>query len=415
MLAAQGIVVSLAVTIESPVMNLLATATALVKSKHSYRLMRRFTIHWALFLTAISALLAFTPLFDFVVIRLMDTPEPVARWVQPGLQIMTFWSAAIAWRRFLQGVLIHFGYTKYVAFGTIVRLTASGGSAVGLALWSNLSGVIIGTLALMAGVVAEAIFATIAVAPLHRNELSETSGMQGSEDTLTYRELSSFHLPLAGTSVLTLLAQPLVTVSLARLDNPTRSLAAWPLVFQLILMSRAGAMALPEAVIALTQKPESYRPIRRFSLALAAISAGGMILLVFTPLLPFYLQGIQDAEIVVAELAANGTRLFLVYPALFVLVSWLRGLLIGRHATKAVNAGMLLNLVITALLLALGVAARYHGLTVAAAALNVAIIAELLFLLRRAQKVLNVGPIFGPISEWIPARVETSWRSRKTS
>lgn len=414
MLAAQGIVVSLSVTIESPIMNLLATATALVKSKHSYQLMRRFTIHWALFLTAVSALFAFTPLFDLVVVRLMDTPEPVARWVKPGLQIMTFWSAAIAWRRFLQGVLIHFGYTKYVALGTVVRLTASGGSAVGLALWSNFSGVIIGTLALMAGVVAEAIVVTIAAAPLHRNELSGMPKAHEGEDELSYSDLFWFHLPLAGTSVLTLLAQPLVTFSLARLDNPTRSLAAWPLVFQLILMARAGAMALPEAVIALTQKSESYGPVRRFSLGLAAISAGGMILLVFTPLLPFYLERIQDAEISVATAAADGTRLFLIYPALFVLVSWLRGLLIGRHATRAVNAGMLLNLVITALLLALGVAARYHGLTVAAAALNVAIIAELLFLLWRTQQVFDAGPIFGRVSEWVPATVESRWRSRKT-
>ena len=43
MLAAQGIVISLAVTIESPIINLLATSTALVKDRASYLLVRRFT------------------------------------------------------------------------------------------------------------------------------------------------------------------------------------------------------------------------------------------------------------------------------------------------------------------------------------------------------------------------------------
>ena len=37
MLAAQGIVVSLAVTIESPIINLLSTATALVRDRDSYQ------------------------------------------------------------------------------------------------------------------------------------------------------------------------------------------------------------------------------------------------------------------------------------------------------------------------------------------------------------------------------------------
>lgn len=408
MLAAQGIVVSLSVTIESPVMNLLATATALVKDRASYLLVRRFTIHWSILLTIISALLAFTPLFDLVVVGWMDTPAEVAVWVQPGLKIMIFWSAAIAWRRFLQGVLIHFGYTKYVAWGTVVRLVASGGTAIGLALWTTLSGVIIGATALMAGVIAEALTITLAASPLHRNELSETE--PGASEQLTYRELFWFHIPLAGTSVLTLLAQPLVTLSLARLENPTRSLAAWPMVFQLILMARAAAMALPEAVIALSQRSNSYTSIRRFAFLIAIASGLGMVLLVFTPLLPFYLGVVQDAEANVAALAAFATRLFLLFPTLFVLVSWLRGLLIGRRATKAVNAGMALNLLVTSVVLALGVAGRYHGLTVAALALNFAIVVELIFLGWRTRRILGAGPIYGNTGTWVPAAAQTPWQ-----
>jgi len=203
MLAAQGIVVALAVTIESPIINLLATSTALVKDRTNYLLVRRFTIHWAILLTIISALLAFTRLFDLLVIDLMQTPLPVAAWVRPGLKIMTFWSAAIAWRRFLQGVLIHFGLTRRVAWGTVVRLLASGGTAVVLATSTDWAGVIIGTIALMAGVIAEAIFATIAVRTILNNQLAP--GSPRAEDaSLTYRELFWFHLPLASTSLLAL-------------------------------------------------------------------------------------------------------------------------------------------------------------------------------------------------------------------
>jgi len=178
MLAAQGIVVSLAVFIESPVINMLATATALVEDHDSYRLVRRFAIHWAIALTVVAAAVAFTPLFDVVVVHWLGAPPEVARWVRPGLKIMTLWSAAISWRRFLQGVLIHFGRTRAVGWGTAVRLLSSGGTAIGLALWSGWPGVIIGATALMAGVISEAAYATLAVRPLLRNEL-HASGQTG--------------------------------------------------------------------------------------------------------------------------------------------------------------------------------------------------------------------------------------------
>ena len=410
MLAAMGIVVSLSVTIESPIINLLSTATALVRDRQSYLMVRRFTIHWAIALTVVAALFAFTPVFDRVVIRWMGTPLDVAEWVRPGMQIMTLWSAAIAWRRFLQGVLIHFGYTRYVAWGTLVRLIASAGTAIMLAMWSTLAGVIIGSLALMAGVMAEALYATLVSRRVTGEHLQEPEQAPDPQSELSYRKLFWFHLPLAATSLLTLLAQPLVTFSLARLDNPTRSLAAWPLIFQVVLMVRAAVMALPEAVIALTRGPETYGPVRRFSLSLAALSALGMLILAFTPLLPFYLEQIQDTEPAIASLAAVGTRLFLLFPPLFVLVSWLRGLLISRHTTTIVNIGMALNLIVTAAVLVLGVAWRYDGITVAAVALNAAVVVELVYLLWRTQNALASGSIFGSVSEWIPARVEDRWR-----
>jgi len=112
MLAALGIVYSLAVLLESPIINLLATATALVGDHASYRQVRRFTVHWMVLLTALSYLLAMTPLFDAVVLRGLGVPPEIGAAVRPGLRILVPWSAAIAWRRFCQGVLIHFRRTR---------------------------------------------------------------------------------------------------------------------------------------------------------------------------------------------------------------------------------------------------------------------------------------------------------------
>ncbi len=390
MLAAQGIVVALAVTIESPIINLLATSTALVKDRPAYIQVRRFTIHWMIFLTIVSALIAFTPLFQLIVIDLMGTPLPIAAWVQPGLKIMTFWSAAIAWRRFLQGVLIHYGLTRRVAWGTVVRLIASGGTAVILYLVTDSAGVIIGTTSLMSGVIAEAIFATIAVRTILRFQLAPGTP-PASDETLTYRELFWFHLPLALTSLLALLAQPLVTFSLARLENPTLSLAAWPVIFQITLMSRAAAFAWPEVVIALSRGPQTFPPIRRFTFNMAAALTLIMTLFVLTPLSAFYIFVVQDMTLLVGEMARSSLILFILFPALAVLISWLRGLLIKQRITRQVNIGMVINLATTATILAFGLNFELPGLPTAAIALNVAALFEVIYLSWRTQHILAPG------------------------
>jgi hypothetical protein len=388
MLAAMGIVVSLSVTIESPIMNMLATSTALSNDRPSYLLLRKFTIHWMILLTGVTILLAWTSLFDLLIVDLMGIPDEVAFWVRPGLRIMTLWSAAIAWRRFLQGVMIRYNQTRKVAWGTVVRLLSSGGTVIVLATSSNFPGVVIGSIALMAGVLSEAIFATIAVRPILANELSPREPIS-SEKPLTYKGLTEFHLPLAATSVLVLLVQPMVAFSLARSPHPTQSLAAWPIVFQIMLVARAAAFALPEVIIALTDGRPTFLPLRRFTYSLVIVNSAAMLLFVFTPLSDFYLLRILDADPAIANLASNGLLIFLPLPALAILISWIRGLLINRRVTTAVNIGMIINLILTITILILSVMYQWPGIPGAALALSVSAAFELIYISWRVGGALD--------------------------
>jgi hypothetical protein len=301
---------------------------------------------------------------------------------------MIFWSAAIAWRRFLQGIMIHFNQTQKVTLGTFIRLLASGGTAISLAIWGRWPGVYVGTTAWMVGVLSEAIYATIAVRPLLKSHLGPDSEAAGGPP-LTYKELLWFHLPLAGTAVLVLLVQPLVTFSLARLDQPTRSLAAWPIVFQITLISRAAALALPEVVIALSNGEKTFRPIRRFTFSLTAVITLIMALFILTPLADVYLFNIQDVTQDVGNLARSGLALFIPLPGLSVLISWFRGLLIHQRQTKFVNVGMGINVLAIITVLGIGLFYKWPGINTAALALSAAALAELCYLWWRIRDLLD--------------------------
>ncbi len=375
MLAAFGIAYSLAVLIESPVINLLATATALAGDRASVRQIRRFTVHWMLLLSTVAALLALTPLFDAVVVRAMAIPPEVARQVRPGLVILIPWSAAIAWRRFLQGVLIRHGRTRPLALGTVVRLAAVVVSAAALLGWGRLAGVEVAALALVAGVASEALYASLAVRPV----LRRLAPRPASGEALTYRALAAYHLPLASTSVLTLLVNPMIGLALAHLARPTLSLAAWPLIFYLTLFMRAAALALPEVVIALGGAAGMERPLRRFSFTLAAMSLLAMLVLAATPLADVYLLRLQNTTPEIAELARLGLLLSVPLPAMVAVLSWLRGRLMLQRSTRVVNGGMAVRLAVFVPVLAAGVALGWPGVPAAVWAVNLSVAAELAY------------------------------------
>src|SRR3989337_901645 len=141
MIPAFGLAFSLSVPIESPVISLLATTTALARSRQNYLMLRRFTLHLMIATTVLQFLIAWTPLFDVVVKGLLGVPESLHAPVRLGLQFMLPWSAAIAWRRFRQGILIRFGQSSKVGRGTLVRLFGSAGAATLLALFTSAPGI----------------------------------------------------------------------------------------------------------------------------------------------------------------------------------------------------------------------------------------------------------------------------------
>ena len=161
-------------------------------------------------------------------------------------------------------------------------------------------------------------------------------------------------------------------------------------------MARAGALALPEVVIALSEKPDSFAPVRRFSFNLTLVITAFMFVFIVTPMASFYIFVMQDMTAVVGEVARTSVVYFLFFPALATIISWLRGLLINKRVTKAVNMGMMINLTITTVILAIGLYFRWAGILTAALAFNLAAVGEIVYLGYQTQRRLPVEtPLLG--------------------
>jgi hypothetical protein len=391
MIAAFGLAMSLSITIESPVISLLATSTALARSRQNYQMLRRYTIHLMIATTVVQALVAWSPLFDIVVKDILGVPSSLLAPIRLGLQLMLPWSAAIAWRRFRQGVMIRYGHSGQVGRGTVLRLLGSAGTATILAYLLHAPGIVVGALALSIGVTAEAIYAHLASAKLI-NERFGSDEKQSHQPELTYRELVNFHWPLATSNLLFLFTQPIIAAALSRSSNPELNLAAWPVLNGLLFITRAPEMALPEVAIALTDGRENQGAIRRFAFGVGITLMVFLLFVAFTPLSDVYFHTLIGVNADLSAIAQQGAGLATLMPLAMAFVTTSRGLLTARRNTRPQAVAMTLELLTLGSVLVLGVLLKQSGVPMAALGMSAALIVEAIFLwfvLQRRQPILN--------------------------
>lgn len=391
MIAAFGLAMSLSITIESPVISLLATSTALARSRQNYLMLRRFTLHLMLGTTLLQFILAWSPLFDIVVEGWLGVPSSLLAPVRLGLQLMLPWSAAIAWRRFRQGIMIRNGHSGQVGRGTVLRLVGSAGTATILGYLLHAPGIMVGATALSVGVTAEAIYAHLASAPVVAERFG-VNAKQATQPDLGYRELVNFHWPLATSNLLFLFTQPIIAAALARSANPELNLAAWPVLNGLLFITRAPEMALPEVTIALNDERESQGALRRFAFGVGVTLMTFLALVAFTPLSEFYFHTLIGVTGNLSSIAKQGAVLALLMPLALSFVTTSRGLLTARRDTRPQAVAMVLELATLIIVLVIGVLSNQPGVPMAALGMSAAMIVEAIFLwvmLRRGTMVVQ--------------------------
>src|SRR5215831_10460448 len=276
-----GVVFPIALLIESPILMLLAASTALSRDLHSYRVGRRFMLGLGLGFTSLHGLVAFTPLFDLIAARWLRVPPEVVEPARLGLRIMLPWTISIAFRRFHQGVLIRFGQSRSVGAGTAVRLTAMA-AVLGIGLtWRQLPGIVVGTCAVICGVVSEAIFAGWRVAPVLRGPLPAAPPVSPSLDS---RSFFRFYFPLMVTPLFYILSMPLASAAMSRMALPLQSLAVWPVLNGVVFTLRSTGFALNEVVVALLDRPGADAALKRFAWLLAGTTSSLLLIAAVSPI-----------------------------------------------------------------------------------------------------------------------------------
>jgi hypothetical protein len=379
-----GVIFPLALLIESPIIMLLAASTALSKDQRSHELVGRFMWTWGLGFTLLHALVAWTPLFDVVVGGILGVPVEVREPARIGLRIMTPWTIAIAYRRFQQGLLIRFGRSKLVSVGTAIRLTTLV-TVLSLGVASaRMPGYVVGALAVILSVVAEAIFAGFCARPIAHGPLRAAPEVT---PMLTEKRFLAFYIPLMLSPLIVFLAMPITSAALSRMPRALESLAVWPALTGIVLTLRSTGFALNEVVVAMLDRPGARPALEKFTRNLAFATSGLLLLLAVTPLGHAWFAHVAGLPPNLVALATLGVILAVPMPALSTAQSLWQGALVHAHRTRGVTESVGVFLLVTMIVLGLGIAiGRVTGLYVGLVAFVLGNIAQTLWLRMRAQE-----------------------------
>lgn len=383
-----GVVFPVSLIIESPIIMLLSASTALSKDWNSYLKLKRFMMRAGALLTTLHVLIAFTPLYYVVAVGLLGAPAEIIEPSRIGLMIMTPWTWAIAYRRFNQGVLIRFGHSRSVGVGTLVRLSADG-LVLGIGyLIGDVSGIVVATIAVASGVVSEAIYAGLRVRPVLRDQLRHSAPV---EQPLTFHTFLDFYTPLAVTSLMNLLVQPIGSAALSRMPEALASLAVWPVVTGLIFMLRSLGFAYNEVVVAMLDEPRVVSNLRRFTVLLAASTTILLLITAATPLAGLWFERVSALNPPLATLACWGLWIALPIPGLTALQSWYQGNLVHSRRTRDIAWAMAIFLFTTIAILWVGVAwGQVTGLYIGLAAFGAGLLMQNAWLWQRSRMTVPV-------------------------
>lgn len=373
-LAAVGIAKSLAVFFESPIITILHASNALAPTERSRRALWQFTLIAGGVLSALLLLLTLPFIFDFLGGTLLGIPSELRLPVRMVLTLMVLWPFAIAWRRYFQGLLIHTGHSQAVARASIARLVSVAlVLLVGFSL--KVSGAVLAGMALITGVILEAVLVTIAARNLRATRIPEPMDLPQNLPA-DLKSVWNFYWPLACSMLVVWGGRAVLVGIIARATDGEIALAAWPAAWGLVL-AIANASRMVQQVIIKNRGQVSDRQLFVFALSVGGVCSLLLLLGGTTPFGLIVVQSFVGNDSALVERIRPVLLLCAFVPLLVALQNATQGFLVGSGQTRGVNRATWIGTTILLLAAFLGVQLGVQGAIAAAIAMILALATEI--------------------------------------
>ncbi len=321
-LAAFSVAMVLHLFIASPSYQNHTVTIAMVRGRKSLRGTVFFVLVVATWVSALLAVIAFTPVGVFVLERLLGVSGEVAEGARKVLGILVFLPFFTGFRGFFQGLVIQARRTGLVSFATGVRIAALFALLLLGRRWFE--GPVLGAVALLGCIVVEtalmAFFASRCRVP-----------REGADEKGTW-EIVRFAFPLAYSSCLQQTIPLLINAIISRLPDGPLALASFGVIRGFLFLLAGPMRNLQQAYLTLVRSRADYAVMQIFFRRVAV----GMALLMLATAFPLngpVLGTVMGLEEEMRLYIAWPLASCAVFPALYGAPNLLRGFFTGSHRT----------------------------------------------------------------------------------
>lgn len=338
-LAALGAARAFIVFFESPIIMILHASNTFAKNAKARQALWKFMLLCAAGTSLLLLFLLLGPIYQHVAPWLLGPNVQLNQFVQLALFILILWPAAIAWRRYFQGLLIANGYAKAVGSCALFRVavvivTLTAGYSL------HFSGLYLGAAALMLGILAETLSVTF-IAKKHGLSAYAHGGldhMTVQEETApaTVREMARFYWPLANSMLVVWGGRALLIVLLARSIDASVSLALWPATWGIVLVF-GNATRMVQQVTIKNKNREKDSLFFLFSFSVGLVFSSILVLFGSTALGHQFLLAFIGNDAQMAQAMHTIVLISSPIPILLALQNTFQGFLMMESKTMKIN------------------------------------------------------------------------------
>ncbi len=274
-----------------------------------------FILMTACYISILLNLIAYSPLGELVIVKLMGASDEVAIEARNAIKLLAILPFFTGFRYLCQGLLIRARRTGLVSLATGIRVVALFLYLAVGRLWFY--GAQLGAFALVSCVITE----SLAIAWL---AWGVRQPFTPDAEEKSFTEIFRYALPLAYSSSLQQTIPLLISAIIGRFNDGTLALAAFGVIRGFIFLLAGPMRNLQQAYLTLVRHSTDTKKLLRFSLA-TAIVMGCLVLLTAGPLNTLVLGRLLGVETDLRHYLITGLVCCSLFPPLYAFTNLLRG------------------------------------------------------------------------------------------
>lgn len=379
-LAAYAVTMTIMNIFASPCFVTRQMLVALAKDKESLKVSRNVILKIATVSLIVIMIISFTPLGEFIFIKLFNTPKELMSEVKTAAVFALSLPFVYSLRAYSQGIIILNKKTRYLTYSVIIRIVymiilASilprlgflGGATIGMILWTS-------------GIGLEASINFILSRGIYKNIPDKPNYTEGERD-LSPKDAFSFVWPLLIMSFLWMLGLPIINSGLGRTYNPEFSIATFQISrnYVWIIMGFLETNMRQVSLIFGTSE-EKIQYLKKFTLGVGVTLTLIIGVLALTPIGNWGLINIIGVSESIASASRSVMMILILLPIIISYSEYYMGLLMRLNNTKALSISKTINIGFTIFsVIGLSMLAPQLGATVGALGLIIGYTCEMTY------------------------------------